>query len=221
MGIFLSRPFVPSAANSRNLPPSRPITAARRPAIKSRTATVTSHIPLPRNEFLNGLCTRRLTASKLKQLVDESDSSCSAQCSICLVRFDEGDDRPIRLHDNHVFGEACIREWLSQDDNNTCPLCRVVVCEKPKPRRPRFYYHGRIRVPVGSDFHHAIESAHAHLADLNPHRSEQTVAGDNILDVCEELILWAIRLRQSNSRTSASLEELSDELVAELRRPGR
>ena len=37
------------------------------------------------------------------------------------------DERAVVLHDRHVFGERCIREWLSE--NNTCPKCRAVLFE--------------------------------------------------------------------------------------------
>jgi hypothetical protein len=54
-------------------------------------------------------------------------------CIICtadpvddLVGVD--DEYAVVLHDRHVFGERCIREWLSE--NNTCPKCRHVLFEE-------------------------------------------------------------------------------------------
>ena len=54
-------------------------------------------------------------------------------CIICtadpiddLVGAD--DEYAVVLHDRHVFGERCIREWLSE--NNTCPKCRHVLFEE-------------------------------------------------------------------------------------------
>jgi hypothetical protein len=38
------------------------------------------------------------------------------------------DEYAVVLHDRHVFGERCIREWLSE--NNTCPKCREVLFEE-------------------------------------------------------------------------------------------
>ena len=53
-------------------------------------------------------------------------------CIICIadpvdVLVGADDERAVVLHDRHVFGERCIREWLSE--NNTCPKCRAVLFE--------------------------------------------------------------------------------------------
>jgi hypothetical protein len=53
-------------------------------------------------------------------------------CIICTndpvdSLFDAEDEFAVVLHDRHVFGERCIREWLSE--NNTCPKCRAVLFE--------------------------------------------------------------------------------------------
>jgi hypothetical protein len=53
-------------------------------------------------------------------------------CIICTndpvdSLFDAEDEFAVVLHERHVFGERCIREWLSE--NNTCPKCRAVLFE--------------------------------------------------------------------------------------------
>jgi hypothetical protein len=53
-------------------------------------------------------------------------------CIICIadpvdVLVGADDEHAVVLHDRHVFGERCIREWLSE--NNTCPKCRAVLFE--------------------------------------------------------------------------------------------
>jgi hypothetical protein len=54
-------------------------------------------------------------------------------CIICITDpvddlVGEDDECAVVLHDTHVFGERCIRQWPSE--NNTCPKCRAVLFEE-------------------------------------------------------------------------------------------
>jgi len=42
-------------------------------------------------------------------------------CSICLERYQETVQR-LALPCSHLFHTNCIREWVSNRKNNTCPL---------------------------------------------------------------------------------------------------
>ena len=71
-------------------------------------------------------------------------SSEARQCDICLEAIHDL-HRPVVLHDDHVFGESCIREWLSEKD--TCPLCRKAICRE----NPIWVEHEGIAVCVNYD----------------------------------------------------------------------
>ncbi|XP_021630707.1 E3 ubiquitin-protein ligase Os03g0188200 [Manihot esculenta] len=48
------------------------------------------------------------------------------ECAICLEELKDGDKCRMFLPScNHTFHKACVDLWLSED--NTCPLCRVVL----------------------------------------------------------------------------------------------
>lgn len=54
-------------------------------------------------------------------------------CAICIKQpvdtiVNEDDELAVLLHDTHVFGEKCAREWLASA--NTCPKCRAVLFEE-------------------------------------------------------------------------------------------
>lgn len=51
----------------------------------------------------------------------------AAQCYICLVEYDEGDDVRI-LPCHHEFHKKCIDKWL-KEIHRVCPLCRGDVCK--------------------------------------------------------------------------------------------
>ena len=42
-----------------------------------------------------------------------------------LEPTDENSERIVLLHDQHVYGEDCIKEYL--DTRNTCPMCNVIL----------------------------------------------------------------------------------------------
>ncbi|KAL3640638.1 hypothetical protein CASFOL_015606 [Castilleja foliolosa] len=47
-------------------------------------------------------------------------------CTVCLDSL-IGCRKIVTLGCRHVFHPDCIAEWLSQANNNTCPVCRAVV----------------------------------------------------------------------------------------------
>ncbi|MFS7923264.1 putative transcription factor C2H2 family [Helianthus anomalus] len=60
---------------------------------------------------------------KLSKHVNEDD----AQCYICLVEYDDGDEvRVLPCH--HEFHRLCIDKWL-KEIHRICPLCRGDVCK--------------------------------------------------------------------------------------------
>merc|ERR1712194_619588 len=45
-----------------------------------------------------------------------------AQCVVCLVEFQAGDDLEKLPHCEHLFHSGCIRRWLER--TSSCPICR-------------------------------------------------------------------------------------------------
>jgi hypothetical protein len=81
----------------------------------------------PRERFLANLFPVPLACST----AIDKDTTCII-CTADPVDYpvDADDEYAVVLHDRHVFGERCIREWLSE--NNTCPKCRHVLFEEDK-----------------------------------------------------------------------------------------
>ncbi|KAF2878444.1 hypothetical protein BDV95DRAFT_601092 [Massariosphaeria phaeospora] len=54
-------------------------------------------------------------------------------CAICISTSCQ----PVRFSDplacKHIFGRACILEWLHTPSANTCPLCRRILFKKESP----------------------------------------------------------------------------------------
>jgi len=50
-------------------------------------------------------------------------ASCTS-CSICITNFEEGEEVLLLPQCGHIFHHACIREWLVEQDRETCPLCQ-------------------------------------------------------------------------------------------------
>tara|TARA_B100000902_G_C26596178_1_gene568209 strand:+ start:32 stop:484 length:453 start_codon:yes stop_codon:yes gene_type:complete len=46
------------------------------------------------------------------------------QCSICREKFQEGEYKRILPHCFHIYHKKCIDNWLKNDENRSCPLCR-------------------------------------------------------------------------------------------------
>ena len=88
--------------------------------------SVSRHIPNPPAiEFLNSL-----SGPNFHEI--SSDDRC---CAICLAPYAnvERPEKPLRLPCNHVFGEACLWNWMSQigsATNTDCPLCRIKHVEQ-------------------------------------------------------------------------------------------
>ncbi|KAJ7551125.1 hypothetical protein O6H91_07G135800 [Diphasiastrum complanatum] len=63
--------------------------------------------------------------SKMDDLVNVGDEA--AQCYICLVEYEEGDQvRVLPCH--HDYHKGCVDKWL-KEVHRVCPLCRGNVCE--------------------------------------------------------------------------------------------
>ncbi|XP_062030602.1 uncharacterized protein LOC133746428 isoform X2 [Rosa rugosa] len=76
-------------------------------------------VPAP-NEVVESLPVKLF--SKLQKHQHEE----AAQCYICLVEYEEGDEMRI-LPCNHEFHKACIDKWL-KEIHRVCPLCRRDIC---------------------------------------------------------------------------------------------
>ncbi|KAF2449380.1 hypothetical protein P171DRAFT_507021 [Karstenula rhodostoma CBS 690.94] len=53
-----------------------------------------------------------------------------SDCRICQEPFDNDQHIPVRITDvpgctGHIFGAACLAEWIASSDFPTCPLCRA------------------------------------------------------------------------------------------------
>jgi len=52
------------------------------------------------------------------------------ECSICYEAFSNSPTHhAIKTGCNHFFGEECLRHWLFQSENNSCPVCRARVLD--------------------------------------------------------------------------------------------
>jgi len=108
---------------------------------QSKATNTTTSMPVPtgallsREEFLKQLHTYRPSPPQpLKADTVKQDGDSKERCCICWVDISndpEEGELPVLLHGTHLVGEGCIRDWLSQGDNNACPVCFTVVCEKP------------------------------------------------------------------------------------------
>lgn len=45
------------------------------------------------------------------------------ECSICMVKYSEGDKSIVKTKCGHIFHKACLKNWLEHFKGN-CPLCR-------------------------------------------------------------------------------------------------
>ncbi|XP_004301769.1 PREDICTED: uncharacterized protein LOC101314385 isoform X1 [Fragaria vesca subsp. vesca] len=68
---------------------------------------------------------------KLFSKVQKHQNEEAAQCYICLVEYEEGDEMRI-LPCNHEFHKTCIDKWL-KEIHRVCPLCRRDVCRSDQP----------------------------------------------------------------------------------------
>uniref|UniRef100_A0A7N0T9J1 RING-type domain-containing protein n=1 Tax=Kalanchoe fedtschenkoi TaxID=63787 RepID=A0A7N0T9J1_KALFE len=72
------------------------------------------------------------TLYKLRPLAPDSSES---SCSVCLSKFEEG-DQIRRLKCKHTFHKDCLDRWLEQEFA-TCPLCRREVLPREAAGRLR------------------------------------------------------------------------------------
>lgn len=74
------------------------------------------------------ICEIKLNKLKLRNKLKESlfPNNLEEDCAICLESFIEG--HPIiRLECNHIFHKKCITSWFDTNDENNCPLCRIII----------------------------------------------------------------------------------------------
>ena len=66
------------------------------------------------------------------------DAAAEAErCTICLDSLDtSGEHAPLQLKCGHIYGAACIREWLSKDKKHgaRCPQCQAPVAGRSEQR---------------------------------------------------------------------------------------
>lgn len=72
----------------------------------------------------------------IRRVLIPTDTEENDSCAICREAYDTGKHKPVKMPDCiHVLGEACILEWLNQNQNNmTCPLCRGKISIVPLAR---------------------------------------------------------------------------------------
>jgi len=65
------------------------------------------------------------TIDKVTTCVSKDDPAVleSAECSICMVGFQDSDLPIIKTNCNHIFHKDCLKNWLERFNRN-CPLCR-------------------------------------------------------------------------------------------------
>ncbi len=68
-----------------------------------------------------------LKVSIAKGTIPSMDGYESIRCSICLLKFQEGDrvlgHNAVQNYGMHVFDRDCLTKWLK--DHRTCPSCRI------------------------------------------------------------------------------------------------
>ncbi|KAF1960810.1 hypothetical protein CC80DRAFT_501067 [Byssothecium circinans] len=94
-------------------------------------------IPLPNREAF-------LETGLAPVPIDTTNST----CPISLEAY-RGDDYPVRLPCNHVFGNFCIRKWT--ESSAQCPLCRTeLFLQQTTPEPPSLQF-GVWNPPAGSE----------------------------------------------------------------------
>ena len=99
-----------------------------------------------------------LKSLPLVSLKDLSEDN--KDCLICLESYSDprkNSEVPVRLPCNHVMGKDCLQRWLRSSDsnsnNNTCPMCRTVLFQRPPPSiedRVQNFYDSLTQIPEGS-----------------------------------------------------------------------
>lgn len=193
------------------------------------TTTTTTMLPieeplLPREVFLEQLDTYYASLPQpRKERTNPDDDDCKDACYICWQNLanhpEDGEELPVLLHGTHLVGESCIRHWLSQDENNTCPVCRIPVCLKPAPRLKQaqtFCYDtgdARIYMPVGSHMHVTIETA-IRIIHEQP-TIDSPISDAYIVNCRADLLDLAEDLSDFNPPGARLLLDMADELLGQ------
>lgn len=69
-------------------------------------------------------------------------------CSICLQNY--GKKKVVKLPCQHMFHDKCIKIWLRDEHNNSCPLCRdfVLKCKECEGEQCAYEYHESVVIPI-------------------------------------------------------------------------
>lgn len=136
---------VSSASSGSDTPSNRPVSSSSTnantvPLLNEETLAATlepENIPLPESpgpydRAHNPAAVEVAGFVDALQVVPTTDVPGSGSCPVCYNPYHESHDTstpaevPVRLSCRHIFGDQCIRAWLSEN-RNTCPLCRVNV----------------------------------------------------------------------------------------------
>lgn len=97
--------------------------------------TITDVDLLSREEYLEQLHINRIALPLPSRCQDNSEDYCEYVCAVCYTHVSnhcgEEGEQPVLLHGTHMVGEKCLRRWLNEDGNYTCPFCRTALCEDP------------------------------------------------------------------------------------------
>ena len=107
---------------------SKPQSLTQAPTLNpqhNKTANMPSNPTVTREQFLEGLAPWPVSLGA-KIDIDIACIICMSEPVDVLAGVD--DEHAVVLHDTHVFGERCIRQWLPE--NNTCPIYRAVLFEE-------------------------------------------------------------------------------------------
>lgn len=146
-GSFQTADSVSSASSGSDTPSNHPVSSSSANAnadsarlLNEETRAAMSEpedTPLPESPEPSG-CARHPMTLEISYFIDtlavvpSTDLPGSGSCPVCFNPYHESHDTstpaevPVRLWCSHVFGDQCIRAWLSEN-RNTCPLCRVNV----------------------------------------------------------------------------------------------
>jgi hypothetical protein len=84
---------------------------------------VTEDVKARRRQYLDvNMPAFPYNAGMLAQVAGGSDG-----CIFCTEVFEEANSNVRILSCNHAFCQPCIDEWLAEQNNNTCPICRENV----------------------------------------------------------------------------------------------
>ncbi|GKV51787.1 hypothetical protein SLEP1_g58412 [Rubroshorea leprosula] len=85
--------------------------------------TVTSHAPTPPRPQPRGLDPAAIRALPVTLVTNAAVPE--TDCSICLVKFEDGDKVKVLPQCQHLYHSECVDQWLSTE--SSCPLCRSSI----------------------------------------------------------------------------------------------